>query len=104
MGPSVEGEKDIKMVHLKDLYEMEVLATKNIDIGEGALGEDKPALEIQSHDSLLGEIEELKFLLRKLISLLDKYNKDNESLHDQIQKLKNSYEDWLRYREERDRE
>lgn len=62
MGPSVEGEQDVVISSTKDLPEMEILI-EEIGINEGAQEEDRISLEIQIHGSLLGEIEELKFLL-----------------------------------------
>jgi len=52
------------MAPTKDFPELEVLA-KKVGTGERALREDRPVPKIHIHDSLLGKIKEIKFLLRK---------------------------------------
>lgn len=98
MGPNVEREQDVDMGLVEDLPDMEILVEEHIGIGKVTLGEDRPIPKIQSHDSLLNEIEELKFLLRKSSSLLDQSCQDNESLCVQLQQVRHLNKDRLKYR------
>lgn len=46
-----------------DLIKMEILTMEGIGTSERAPQEDRPLPKIQIHDSLVGEIKDLKFLL-----------------------------------------
>lgn len=63
MDLGVEEEQDIGIYLVEDFIKMEV-PSKEVGIGEGDPRKDRLVPKIHSHDLLLGEIKELKFLLR----------------------------------------
>lgn len=61
----MEEGPDVEIDLTKDVLVMETQDEEDVGIGEEALEEEGPAPQVYNYDSLLGEIDELKFLLGK---------------------------------------
>lgn len=80
VGPVGDQGPDVEMGNLVYVLQMDVQVEEDLPHGEGALEEEGSNPQVWSYDSFLGEIKELKFLLRKSQLIFDYSHQDNQML------------------------